>query len=106
MPPHLSRPKPSAPRQSANRTGTDALPSYPQSTAGQCNIFAERGLRRADGTIADRLVGVWEGISGRAYHPWAEVVLLVDIMSWTGRHRADEPENLERALAQRLAELG
>lgn len=42
--------------------------------------------------------------SGRTYHPWAEVVLLVDVMAWP-LQRSQEALNLEQVLAQRLGEL-
>jgi hypothetical protein len=33
--------------------------------------------------VGDRLVRCWEETTGRTYHPCAEVVLLVDVLSWS-----------------------
>jgi aminoglycoside phosphotransferase (APT) family kinase protein len=55
---------------------------------------------------ADRFSQIWESMTGSAYHPWAEVVTLVDSMSWSSNPTARERDELEAVLAQRLAELG
>ncbi|MEX1008031.1 MAG: phosphotransferase [Acidimicrobiia bacterium] len=65
------------------------------------NLIGNFGLE-----TADRFVRIWEEISGRSFHPWAEVVLLVDLMSWPVERTRQEREDLECALAQRLSELG
>lgn len=54
---------------------------------------------------ADRLVSTWEAASGRAYHPWSEVVLLLDRLSWPSVPKAQVRADLEVTLARRLAEL-
>jgi aminoglycoside phosphotransferase (APT) family kinase protein len=55
---------------------------------------------------ADRLVTRWEDRSRRRYHPWAEVVLLVDVMGSMLISRPQERDDLESVLARRLSELG
>jgi len=55
--------------------------------------------------IGDRFVGIWEQISGRRHHPWADVVLLVDAMSWSGPRSERGRGDMEHALARGLAEL-
>jgi aminoglycoside phosphotransferase (APT) family kinase protein len=54
---------------------------------------------------ADRLVSCWEAASGRAYHPWPEVALLVERLSWPTIPRARVRADLEVTLSRRLAEL-
>jgi aminoglycoside phosphotransferase (APT) family kinase protein len=54
---------------------------------------------------ADRLVSYWEGASGRAYHPWAEVAMLVERLSWPTVPKARVRTDLEATLDRRLAEL-
>ena len=74
------------------------------------DVFHCRGnlLGRFGMEVADRFLRVWETISGRTYHPWAETVMLVDALDWVTRHDVDVSEraNLETLLARRLAELG
>jgi aminoglycoside phosphotransferase (APT) family kinase protein len=56
--------------------------------------------------VADRFLRTWEEISGRRFHPWAEVVLYVDVL---GGRRVRPPRErlaLESILAADLAELG
>jgi aminoglycoside phosphotransferase (APT) family kinase protein len=65
------------------------------------NVLSRLGLE-----VADRLTMWWEQTTGRMYHPWAEVVLLVDVMGWSSVPEAQECDDLERTLARRLAELG
>ena len=65
------------------------------------NVLGRLGLE-----VADRLTMRWEQASGRTCHPWAEVVLLVDVMGWSSVPEAQECDDLERTLARRLAELG
>jgi aminoglycoside phosphotransferase (APT) family kinase protein len=59
-----------------------------------------------DGDVADRFLRIWEDISGGPYQPWAEIVLLVDAIGECSEPTAQEGEDLERALAQRMSELG
>lgn len=54
---------------------------------------------------ADRLVACWEVSSGRAYHPWPEVVLLIERLSWPSVPKAQVRMDLEATLGRRLAEL-
>jgi aminoglycoside phosphotransferase (APT) family kinase protein len=64
------------------------------------NIMGSFGL-----DLADRFITVWQKISGRTYHPWAEVVMLLDVMAWPVERTRREGADLEHALAQRLSEL-
>jgi aminoglycoside phosphotransferase (APT) family kinase protein len=64
------------------------------------NIIGRFGLE-----AGDRLISRWEEVSGRTYHPWAEVVLLVDVMGWSSTPKPQECLDLEQALARRLSEL-
>ena len=66
----------------------------------RANLIGRFGL-----DIADRFTRMWEVISGRTYHPWAEIVMLVDVIGGPHERKRQEREDLERALAQRLAEL-
>lgn len=54
---------------------------------------------------ADRLVSCWEAASGRTYHPWPEVALLVERLSWPTVPKARVRADLESTLFRRLAEL-
>jgi len=57
--------------------------------------------------VADRFVGIWKAVSGSDYHPWAEVVMLVDALGSEPEGRTQQAaRDLETALALRLAELG
>jgi hypothetical protein len=64
------------------------------------NLIGRFGLE-----VADRFVDIWQEVSGRTYHPWAEAVLLVDVLAWPHRHQR-QVDDYERSLARRLAELG
>jgi hypothetical protein len=35
--------------------------------------------------VADRFLAIWKAISGSEYHPWAEVVMLIDALDWGTR---------------------
>lgn len=65
------------------------------------NIMGSFGLE-----FADRFVDVWQELSGRTYHPWAEVVMLLDVIAWPIERKPQERDDLEHALARRLSELG
>ncbi len=65
------------------------------------NLMGSFGLE-----LADRFIDVWQDVSGRTYHPWAEVVMLLDVMAWPVERTRRERDDLEHALAQRLSELG
>jgi aminoglycoside phosphotransferase (APT) family kinase protein len=56
--------------------------------------------------VADRFSRLWESISGETYHPWAEVVTLVDSMNWLDPPSVRECGELEALLARSLAALG
>jgi aminoglycoside phosphotransferase (APT) family kinase protein len=56
--------------------------------------------------VADRWVEIWKSVSGSAYHPWAEVVMLVDGMTWREQRDRRSALDLEEALARSLADLG
>jgi aminoglycoside phosphotransferase (APT) family kinase protein len=57
--------------------------------------------------VADRFIDIWQTVSGSTYHPWAEVVMLVDALGWRPESRTERSaRDLEEALARRLAELG
>lgn len=62
-------------------------------------------IRRYGLEAGDRYVSAWEDASGRTYHPWAEAVMLVDVIGWSPR-RDRSIADFELTLAQRLAELG
>jgi aminoglycoside phosphotransferase (APT) family kinase protein len=62
-------------------------------------------LGRFGSEVGDRVVARWEEVSGRTYHPWAEVVLLVDVMGRSPAPKRQERDDLERTLARRLSEL-
>ena len=65
------------------------------------NLIGQFGLE-----VADRFVDIWERLSGDAYHRWAEVVMLVDVIGWTHERKEQEQRDLESALARSLAEFG
>lgn len=68
----------------------------------RANLIDRFGL-----AVADRFVEIWKEVSGSDYHPWAEVVMLVDAMGWRSHERSSRSARaLEQALSQRLAELG
>ena len=56
--------------------------------------------------VADRFLRTWEERSGRTYHPWAEVVLAVDVLDSRDDARTPERMVLEERLARGLAALG
>ena len=56
--------------------------------------------------VADRFLAIWEERSGRTYHPWAEVVLAVDVLDSRDDRRTPERVVLEERLARGLAALG
>lgn len=74
----------------------------PSVDAAWCRINL---IRRFGTEVADRFIRVWEQVSGRSYHPWAEAVLLVDVLGWPHRHDAQFDE-LESSLARMLTTLG
>lgn len=63
-------------------------------------------LRRFGPEPADRFVAVWEAVSGRRYHPWAETVMLPDAIVWAAAGRPWLRRTLVDLLARRLAETG
>lgn len=65
------------------------------------NIMGSFGLE-----LADRFVDIWQEINGRTYHPWAEVVMLLDVIAWPIKRKPRARDDLEDALARRLSELG
>lgn len=65
------------------------------------NLLGRFGL-----DVADRFVKLWEQVSGHAYNPWAETVMLVDAIGWLGPRTEGKRQLLERLLARRLAEFG
>jgi aminoglycoside phosphotransferase (APT) family kinase protein len=65
------------------------------------NLIGRFGLE-----VADRFIRIWESVSGATYHPWAEVVMLVDVIGWAHDRGNCELRDLELALARSLAELG
>jgi len=75
----------------------------------RANLIDRFGLE-----VADRFVEVWEAVSGARYHPWAEVVMLVDAIGWAPEARTERARrrteralrDLEHALARSLAALG
>ena len=82
-------------------------PTSPNARRGSFGRWSRAGARRL-GCLPSTLVTVWEELSGDDYHPWAETVMLVDIID--GATRRGEPEQLlhgfEDRLGQRLAALG
>jgi aminoglycoside phosphotransferase (APT) family kinase protein len=56
--------------------------------------------------VADRFLQIWTSITGADYNPWAETVMLIDAIGWLGSPGSEQAADLERLLAQRLAELG
>lgn len=62
-------------------------------------------IGRFGNDVADRFTSCWEAASGKAYNPWAEAVLLVDVLGWHHRHQR-RIDRYEHALGQRLADLG
>jgi aminoglycoside phosphotransferase (APT) family kinase protein len=69
----------------------------------RANLLGRFGIE-----VADRFISVWEATTGLTYHPWAETVMLVDVLDWITRHNGPSRERveLESLLARRLAELG
>lgn len=63
-------------------------------------------LPRFGRDVAERFLAHWEERSGRAYHPWAEVVLLVDVLDTREAERTPERAVLEERLGRALAALG
>jgi aminoglycoside phosphotransferase (APT) family kinase protein len=63
-------------------------------------------LGHFDIDVADRFLQIWRSIAGADYHPWTEAVMLIDAMGWLTDERPRVAQDLERLLAQRLAELG
>ena len=63
-------------------------------------------LPRFGRDVAERFLATWEERSGRTYHPWAEVVLLVDVLDSRDERRTPERVVLEERLAQGLSALG
>jgi hypothetical protein len=56
--------------------------------------------------VAERWLATWARVEGRTYHPWAEVVLLVDVLDPPYERRPLERVVLEDRLARGLAALG
>lgn len=64
-------------------------------------------LSRFGVEAADRFLAIWQHMTGCDYHPWAEIVMLVDAFEWNTRH-TQGPSHLhvlETLLECRLAEL-
>lgn len=61
--------------------------------------------RRFGMEVADRFSDRWQEVTGDPFHPWAEIVLLVDAI---GGRWLDEPSQraMSARLARRLADLG
>jgi aminoglycoside phosphotransferase (APT) family kinase protein len=64
-------------------------------------------LSRFGAEVADRFLAIWQSLTGCAYHPWAEIVMLVDAFDWNTRHTQAPAhlDGLEALLERRLAEL-
>ena len=56
--------------------------------------------------VAERFLTRWAQRAGRTYHPWAEIVLAVDVLDSRDDERTFERVVLEDRLARGLAELG
>lgn len=64
-------------------------------------------LERFGPGVADRYLTTWEACSGRAFHPWAEVVMSLDVLGGgAGGRSAADRELLEDRLGRALAALG
>ncbi|MEX1007899.1 MAG: aminoglycoside phosphotransferase family protein [Acidimicrobiia bacterium] len=62
-------------------------------------------LRRFDFQVAARFTDLCEDLTHTRYHPWAEVVLLVDVLDSGHDTPPRDQETLEGMLARALAEL-
>lgn len=80
----------------------EACEGPPSVDVAWCRLMV---LGRFGMDAADRLVSCWEVASRRAYHPWSEVALLVERLSWPTVPKAQVRMDLEVTLSRRLAEL-
>jgi aminoglycoside phosphotransferase (APT) family kinase protein len=63
-------------------------------------------LGRFGRSVADDFLAAWTAVSGQTYNPWAEAVMLVDVLAWSGYRDARERREFEELAAERVAELG
>lgn len=56
--------------------------------------------------VADRFTDIWEQLSGRSYHPWAEVVGIVGFLDGLRDEYQSDGSVMEEALARAVAEMG
>jgi len=56
--------------------------------------------------VADRFTDIWEQLSGRSYHPWAEVVWIVGCLDGLRDGQASDDFVMEEALARAVGEMG
>ena len=63
-------------------------------------------LPRFGPDVAERFLATWERRAERTYHPWAEVVMAVDVLDSRDDRRTPERVVLEERLARGLAALG
>jgi aminoglycoside phosphotransferase (APT) family kinase protein len=62
-------------------------------------------LGRFGRAIADDFLAAWTAVSGHSYNPWAETVMLVDVLAWPGYRNEREQREFEELAAQRVAEF-
>jgi aminoglycoside phosphotransferase (APT) family kinase protein len=56
--------------------------------------------------VADRFSTIWEDLSGQRYHPWAEVVAIIDMLDGFRTDQGAHRTATEDALARAVAEMG
>ena len=56
--------------------------------------------------VADRFTDIWEQLSGRSYHPWAEVVGIIGFLDGLREESHSDDSVMEEALARAVAGVG
>jgi len=56
--------------------------------------------------VADRFTDIWEQLSNRSYHPWAEVVWIVGCLDGLRDGQASDDFVMEEALARAVGDMG
>jgi len=74
----------------------------PSADVGHCRA----NLLRHGIDVAERFTHLWERLTGRRYHPWADVATLVGCLDELRARPPRDPTGVETVLARAVAELG
>lgn len=76
-----------------------------QASAAGCRPLPRQSFRYGL-DVADRFTKLWEQQAGASYHPWAEIVAIVDFLDGLREDPGADAFTTEEALARAVAGLG